>query len=151
MCAFSDTAVTDTWKAEDCTLFTDAQGSPTWSHCLYCHVHVSRLMLCPTNVIMSTHAYIICICACKCFRTILHFCSFCVALLFSALVHFYLVIIFLLSEVVLLSVGTSLFSMLHGSVHAAVLSLPPAGVWLAPHCFLSWTMLPSCAAFTLQP
>lgn len=58
--------------------------------------------------------------------------------------------LFLLCEPVRLSVSASVFFLLHGSVHASVLSVPPAGVWLASHSFLSWTTLPVCAAFTLQ-
>lgn len=45
--------------------------------------------------------------------------------------------LFLLCEPVRLSVSASVFFLLHGSVHASVLSVPPAGVWLASHSFLS--------------
>lgn len=55
------------------------------------------------------------------------------------------------STTVLLSVSASLFFLLHGSLHAAVLSVPPAGVWLASYCFLPSSILPACAAFTLPP
>lgn len=34
-----------------------------------------------------------------------------------------------------MSAGDAPYFLLHGSVHAAVLSVPPAGVWLASHSF----------------
>lgn len=52
-------------------------------------------------------------------------------------------------ELVRLSV-VACFFLLHGSVLAAVLSEPPAGVWLASNCLLFWSAPPVCAAFMLH-
>ena len=76
----------------------------------------------------------------------LHFYPLCVVVLFTLM--WPCVLFFLHYQSVLLSVIASLFLLLHGSEHAAVLSVPPAAVWLASCCFLSWIMPPVCVAFT---
>lgn len=45
------------------------------------------------------------------------------------------ILLFLICESVLLCVSASLCFLLHGSEHAAVLSVPPAAVWQASYCF----------------